>query len=267
MSKLGRILAVTAVSGLVCCGSAEAQFLINENFDSMGPNGTTLPAGWTAGYLGALGSLNQAAMSPYAGDGLAITPMTPVVNDGSMPAANVGTVLNLGTTGAADRALGHYPRTNPSGDQIMQVAVVNTTGGSLSGVNIVFDGEQWRHAQGTSSSGPEKLRMLVSTTSATTGFVYLSQFDFLAPKMAAPPAQTALDGNLSENRATISGVYNFPAPVPAGGTFYVRWHDWNDNGTTDHFLGIDNVRIGLVPEPGMLSLLLLGFGAWIIRRR
>ncbi len=265
MTAAKTLLTRTAVLGMFCCASAQAQFLIDETFDSMGPAGTTLPTGWTAGYLGTIGTVNRAVMSPYAGNGLAITAMAPVVNDGNMPVSNVGTVLNLGTSGSTDRALGNYPRTNPSGDQIMQVAVVNNTGGSLSGVQIVFDGEQWRQAQGASTSGPELLRTLVSTLSAIDGFVYLPAFDFVAPKAAA--ANLPLDGNLPENRATISGAYVFPDPVANGSTFYLRWHDWNDNGTTDHFLGIDNVRIAIVPEPGALSILLVGLGAWIIRRR
>ena len=56
--------------------------LLSENFDSMGSAGTTLPAGWTAGYLGAVGTQNRLAMSPYAGNGLAITAMPVVVNAG-----------------------------------------------------------------------------------------------------------------------------------------------------------------------------------------
>jgi hypothetical protein len=43
----------------------------------------------------------------------------------------------------------------------------------------------------------------------------------------------------------------------------VRWHDWNDNGTTDHFLAIDDVRVVAVPEPGVLTLLLLGLSGLV----
>ena len=57
--------------------------LLNENFDSMGSAGTTLPAAWTAGYLGTVGTQNRLAMTPYAGNGLGITAMPVVVNAGS----------------------------------------------------------------------------------------------------------------------------------------------------------------------------------------
>ncbi|MCX6880093.1 MAG: Ig-like domain-containing protein [Verrucomicrobia bacterium] len=216
--------------------------LLGESFDSMGSAGTTTPTGWTTGYLGTVGTQNRLAMSPYAGDGQLITAMTPVVSDGSaLPTPDVGTVLNLGTTGSSDRALGNYPRTNPSGDQIMQVAIVNTTGGPLTSINVSYTGEQWRQSQGTSSSGLEMLRVLASTTSSTTGFTYYPSLDFTAPKQGA--ANIALDGNLAANRAVITATITLPSAVPNGGTFYLRWHDWNDNSTTDHFLGIDDVVI------------------------
>ena len=43
-------------------------------------------------------------------------------------------------------------------------------------------------------------------------------------------------------------MITFGSPVPNGGMFYVRWHDWQDNGTSDHFLGIDDVQISAVPN-------------------
>jgi len=245
--------------------SSYAQFSYYEGFDEMGPSGALLPAGWTAGYLGTQSSVNRAVMSPYAGNGLAITAMPVVVNDGSMPSPNVGTLLNLGTTGSFDRALGNYPRTTPSGDQIMQVAVVNNTGLNFSQVTLSYWGEQWRQAQGASSSGPEMLRVLVSTTSSISGFTYLPSFDFLAPKQGA--GDIALDGNAAANSGFITGTITFDSPVPNGQTFWLRWHDWNDNGTTDHFLAIDDVKISIIPEPGTLSTLLLGLGALILWQR
>jgi autotransporter-associated beta strand protein len=239
----------------VLSGPSSLITLLSENFDSMGSAGTTLPAGWTAGYLGAVGSQNRLVMAPYAGDGLAITPMPVVVSAGAAVSPDVGTVLNLGSAGSSERALGGYPRTSPSGDQIMQVAIVNTTGSPLTTVSVSYAGEQWRQFQGTSSSGPEMLRVLASTTSPTTGFTYFSSLDFTAPQQGA--GGTALDGNLAANRAVITGTITFDNPVAAGGTFYLRWHDWNDNGTSDHFLGIDDVVVSSIaagPPPPSVTL-------------
>jgi hypothetical protein len=104
--------------------------------------------------------------------------------------------MNLGLTGDGDRALGSYPRTTPSGDQVFQVAVVNTTGAPLSSVVISYAGEQWNQAQGTSTSGPEMIRVLASSTSTTTGFDYYASLDFTAPNQGpGVPNPSALDGN------------------------------------------------------------------------
>jgi hypothetical protein len=130
---------------------------------------------------------------------------------------------------------------------------------------LSYAGEQWRQSQGTSTSGPELLFTLVSTTSATDGFQPLgASFDFVAPNQG--PGDIGLDGNAAANRQVISGAFTLPSTVPDGGTFYVRWHDWNDNGTTDHFLAIDDVNIVAIPEPGMLSLFLMGVAALACRR-
>ena len=68
----------------------------------------------------------------------------------------------------------------------------------------------------------------------------------------------------------ITGTYAFPTPLANGNSFFLRWHDWNDDGTTDHFLAIDDVSVSaatVVPEPGSLLLMLLALGAWSLRRR
>ena len=250
--------------------ASQAQLNYLQNFDSIGPAGTSLPSGWIAGYLGAESSVNRAVMTPYAGNGLAVTAMPLVVSDGSaIPTPNVGTVFNLGTAGSADRALGGYPRTTPSGDQVYQVGVVNNTGGALSSIQLSYWGEQWRQSQGTSSSGPELLRVLASSTSSIDGFTYFAGLDFLAPiQTTAQGPVGGLDGNLPANRVFVTGTITFGTPVADGGTFYVRWHDWNDNGTSDHFLGIDDVSISsVVPEPTIASLLLMAVGALVVGAR
>jgi hypothetical protein len=119
---------------------------------------------------------------------------------------------------------------------------------------LSYTGEQWRRAQSTSSSGPERLRVLYSATSATDGFVYMgTAFDFTAPQDASGQAEIALDGNAAANRTVISGVFTLPALLPQNAPFWIRWHDWNDNATYDHFLAVDDVSV--VPEPGTLAML------------
>ena len=87
---------------------------IIENFDSMGSAGTAPPPGWTIGYLA--GNPSRVAMSPYGGDGLAITALPPlVVSDGvfaTQPTAATG--FNFGMVGSSERALGSFPERQPT---------------------------------------------------------------------------------------------------------------------------------------------------------
>ena len=195
LSILGALVLVLGVAGQ---SSATTFTLVSENFDSMGPGPGTVspPAGWTVGYLGTESSQNRVVMTPYAGNGLSITSMTiyTVSNTGvdyrtnyySGSISDVGHVFNCGSIGAADRALGNYPRTGPSGDQIMQVAFTNNTGAQISSIQLDYDMEQWGWGQGTSSSGTEEIRVLFSSTSSIAGFTYMGDaFLGVAPKQGA----------------------------------------------------------------------------------
>jgi PEP-CTERM motif len=247
--------------------------LLTENFDSMGTAGTSPPAGWTIGYLGASGSQNRLAMTPHAGNGQAITSLA----GGANFAVSNGTVgsgtpfaLNLGTTGSSDRALGNFPRTSPFGDHIMQVQVTNNSGSALTDITLSYWGEQWKRFQGTAAEKPERLRVLYGDVSATDGFVYLgTAFDFNALQDLG--GELVLDGNAAENRTLVTGSFTPAQPIADGATFWIRWHDWNDNSTSDHVLAIDDVQVSGVPEPGTLVMLLgaavLGLVAWRRRRK
>ena len=269
------VIGLAAGIALISAGWASGAALVSESFDSMGPGPGQMsaPAGWTVGYLGAVGSQNRLAMSPYAGNGQAITamPIYAVANIGvdyrtnyySGTFTDQGRVFNCGIIGAADRALGNYPRTSPSGDHVIQVAFSNNTGAPLSSIQLEYDLEEWGWGQGASSSGLEMLRVLFSSTSATNGFVYMgAAFDGVAPKQGPgqPSLDLVIDGNLAANKVHVSGTYTLPSAVAPGASMYLRWHDWNDGATTDHLLAIDNVRVSAedVPEPSTVVLVLCG---------
>ena len=68
----------------------------------------------------------------------------------------------------------------------------------------------------------------------------------------------------NSNHVFVSGTITFGTPIADDGTFYVRWHDCNDNGTSDLFLVIDDMAISsVVPEPTVASLSQLGLGALV----
>lgn len=265
-----------AAALLVCmAGVGQAVDLVNENFDSMGATGTSLPAGWTVGYLGASG-LDRVSMGPpYGADGQSLTALTPIYPLGAIgvdfrTVYNGGTfsdiqhVFNCGLVAGTDRAIGNYPRsvgTNGKGDHVTQVAFTNTTGAEISSIHLEYDMEQWSLAQGTAPQPPgELLRVLLSSTSDISGFNYMgAAFDGVAPNQGANAIQV-VDGNLAANKVHVSGDYALLTPVPAGGSMWLRFHDWNESGTTDNILAVDNVRVTAeaVPEPSTIALLLAG---------
>jgi hypothetical protein len=135
--------------------------------------------------------------------------------------------------------------------------------------------EEWGWGQGTSSSGLEMVRMLFSSTGATTGFQYMgAAFNGIAPKQGpgTPTIDLVIDGNLAANKVHVSGTYTLPSTLQPGASMWLRWHDWNDNNTTDHLLAIDNVKVSteVIPEPSTLVLLAAGAMAalcYAVRRR
>jgi hypothetical protein len=143
--------------------------------------------------------------------------------------------------------------------------MTNNTAAPITELTIGYTGEQWRQSQGVlGSSGVEKLRLFYST-SPSTGWVSVG-LDWTAPKQG--PANAALDGNLAANRNVLTPVAFTPAiAIAPASTFYLRWQDWNENGTTDHGLAIDDVSVTITPEPTSFGLLAVGGLALLNRRR
>lgn len=236
----------------------------SENFDSMGAAGTVAPTDWTLASLGT-------SIPANGGSGLAMTAKTPLIVDngswnGSPNGTQTGTggAFNYGSTGSAERALGAIPTTAFGGAIVYQAAFTNNTGGSITSLDIAYVGEQWRYNQGTSSTGTEKF-VLYYSTDAINAFTPVG-LDFVAPWQTTGSPYSSLDGNAPANRLAVSGSYTLPSPLADGGSFYLRWFDQNDGGTTDHGLAIDDVTIA-VPEPTSMAVLGLGALALIRRRR
>jgi hypothetical protein len=112
---------------------------------------------------------------------------------------------------------------------------------------------------------------LASGSSSTDLLTCLPALGFAAAKqLVADWPVGGLERNAAANCVFISGTITFAPDVPDVGTFHIRWHDWNNNGTSDHFLAIDDVQISATPEPGTASMLLPGLGALVgarVRRK
>jgi len=222
-----------------------------ENFDSIGPTGTAPPANWITGNY----ANNNSRVDPPDS---AVNDNALVVDDGS--SADKLLSYNYGTTDDADRAIGQVPSTGGYGDAGLQVELLNNTGAPITALNIEYAGEQWRDYQGSSSSGPEMIRVYISHTNGTPYVSLGSSLNFTAPQDGGLNA--ALDGNAPANRTVISATVDLAAigfgAIAPDDTFHITWHDWNDNGTSDHGLAVDDVVIGAIPEPTSLALVALG---------
>jgi len=247
------MLLLAGVVSAYFCGTANAavSFTVasptyGENFDSMGTAGTAPPANWIAGNFNPV-SNNQAAPPNSA-----ILSVPLLVDNGSD--ATKGFNYNIGTTGAADRALG-MTATTSSGDRMVQVAFTNNTGAPITSFNVSYTGEQWSSWDAVNTT--DKLFMLYSTTNAGPYTAMGTAFDFQAP-IQGTGTRATLDGNLPANRVTgIGGTFTPATPIPDGGSFFLNWFDRNDGGN-DTQRAIDDltvtVPIGVAPEPATLGL-------------
>ena len=237
---------------LVALPGAQAQITLpgsttyTQNFDSLGTatapwvDNTTLP-GW------------------YAGINF------PAIADGNLTIANgsdatLTGLLNLGTAGAADRALGSKATgTNGFANIAYGVVFQNTGTRTLDITNIGYAGELWL-SNGTAAA-PELWFTFTRTsatqitdpepgatgTTASTGNVANTftaaptALNWSSPSTANTGViTTGLNGNLAANRTVMSADPN--VLVPAGQYFMFRWVDTN-TATTDGYQGIDDFSI------------------------
>jgi hypothetical protein len=222
-----------------------------ENFNSLanaGATGSALPTGWSFVEVG------SGADTTYG------------IGDGSSNATNT---YSFGSTGSADRAIGAIGETGGNGVATTIGALFqNNTGLPLAGVTITFTGEQWRRGNG---STPDRLDFASSTdaTGLSTGtWTDVNALDFTSPVTGNPPNR-ALDGNATANRTMVTGAVTFAAPVATGGTFFIRWTDFNSTAQEDG-MAIDDFNITPVPEPTtVLGAAAAGLGlvGWVRGRR
>jgi len=226
----------------------------SQNFDGLAATGSsnawsndvTLP-GWHL--------LRQPATAPVA-----IT--TYNADTGS---SNSGSFISYGASASSDRALGgvasggaYFSGPSPapsvaSGSVAgwFALALTNTTGAAVTGINVAFNGEQWRNG-GNTSAQPMVLEYgygasfeQVPTWTAPGG-----SFNWSSPVVSPPPtppattpSSAAVDGNTAGRVTNLGGSLDLSAsPWAAGSNLWLRWIETNDSGN-DHGLAIDDLTI------------------------
>jgi hypothetical protein len=252
-------LCATAAQASISVDSAAFQY--SQSFDSLATSGSALPwvndstlAGWS------LFNKDGMALSSYAAD---------------TGASNAGAFKSLGNAGSGERAFGgvgsggSYFASPASGAVAgwMAVALHNDSGAALTGVNLGFDGEQWRNG-GNTSAQTLALEYGIGADfgSVATWTAAGAGFDFSSPVIGASSGM--VDGNGAGLTAGLGG--SIAVAWAADETLWLRWVEVNDAGN-DHGLAIDNLSLSVsaVPEPGSSALLLAGLATigFIVRRR
>lgn len=208
---------------------------VTQNFDSLATTGTANP--WADG---------TTLTGWYAQ--FSATPANPTTYRASTGTDTTGAIYSFGVAGTnavTERAFGSISSGTPV-DIYYAVKLTNNTGSTLTGLQISFNGEQWRDG-GNASLALQKLDFQYQVANAgtitdantpSTGWTDYDPLDFTGPKATATAA--ALDGNAPANRSAKSALLT--VTVGNGQEVWLRWKDIND-ANNDHGLAIDDFSV------------------------
>jgi endonuclease/exonuclease/phosphatase family metal-dependent hydrolase len=151
--------------------------------------------------------------------------------------STTGNTYSYGTGTNTERALGSLQ--SSSVYSLMGIQIRNTTGQTITSLEISYTGEQWRC--GATGRGADRLDFSYSTNStnlANGTWINQDLLDFQSPFITSAGAR---DGNAVGNRQLISGTITGIA-IPNNGIIWLRWTDFNITGSDDG-LAIDDISI------------------------
>jgi len=207
----------------------------SNNFDALGPTGTSYDAGWAAVRLsdGAVVSLSVSTGSSTAGG-----------------------MYNVGMAADPDRALGCLA--SSSTVPRFGARLQNATGALITHLTLSGVMEQWR--TGSSASTDEMITFEYSLNAADLNdgaatWVPVTGLD-LSERLTSSTSGGAVNGNLPDNQLNLSGAIS-GINWSDGGVLTIRWSDSDQTGS-DGMYAIDNFSMSTVPEPSTWALLALG---------
>ena len=184
-----------------------------------------------------------------------------------------GEVYSFGADGNSDRALGYV---GSGGNDYFNAAVKleNNTGSVINEILVGYTGEQWRSG---GDSGDNQNSLVVSyqvfnsgagSVPADTdqaGWTVASSLEFTPPQPNVSAG--AMDGNAAANRTVFSPTSLSGLNWADGQELWLRFSG-GDGAGSDAGLGIDDLSVSTIPEPGTIALLLAGLIGLIgVRRR
>ena len=184
-----------SILSLVAFATAQAQTVsvtgttYNQDFntlDSATANSSNLPSGWSIFEVGTSASANGMYRSGIGN-------------------SNAGDTYSFGSPASVDRALGSIRST--TNRMRYGVGFTNNTGSTITSLAISFKGEQWR--SGDTATLADSLFMEYSTTATginDTVSSWTPNWSTMFNSVTFGLANTALDGNLPANQATVNGT-------------------------------------------------------------
>ena len=161
---------------------------------------------------------------------------------GGSGSSNSGDTYSFGSVNNSDRAFGALA--SNSLVPHFGIKFTNNTGAPITSISITYKGEQWRI--GNTAPHIDSLLFAYSTTAsnvndtaAATTWNTVNALLFQSVIQSAT-AIGALDGNLTANNTTLSGIIQ--VSIPAGGSIVIKWIDKNVAGSDDG-LAVDDLII------------------------
>jgi len=202
-------------------------------------NLTTLNGSYSENFntLAATGTANDTSTVPHGWAFLETGTNANTIYAAGTGSSNTGNTYSLGLD--ADRAFGGLQ----SGSLIPFIGArfVNSTGATITSLQIAYTGEQWRLGA-TPRVQADRLdfQYSLNASSLSTGtWTDDDSLDFIAPILSGTVG--ALNGNAATNRSTLNGVIQGLSIAP-GATFWIRWSDFNV-ASSDDALGVDDFSI------------------------
>ena len=219
-----------ATSGVLAALPLSTTIPITEAFDGIGTATATLPTDFKVDRLGtvrAVGSFAAAltATTQVGGANLSTTAANGVYNFGA------------GTTATGpDRAVGFLSSGTATQSGNLYVQLSNTTGSTLSGLQISYAVEKYRGGSNAAGFRIQLFQSFDGTSWTSAGGSFLTSF----------AADASNSGFATAPGATVSVNAPLNVPIPAGAQFYLAWNYSVATGSTTtnaQALAIDDISI------------------------
>jgi hypothetical protein len=173
----------------------------------------------------------------------AAVPTNPTAYIADAGGNNTGGIHSYGTGTNTERALGSVG-SNTTGDIFFGFKLTNSTGNTITSLDVSYVGEQWRNGGNTAAQQldfqyrVENTGVVTDINTPSSAWLDFNMLDFVSPVVGATAA--ALDGNAAANRTAKSDTVTLTAAP--GQEIWLRWKDTNDAGN-DHGLAVDDLTV------------------------